>query len=64
MHVKMPLSGTKVDRCYLITMVYDEILPPPEWQVVGLLVGWRRDSGRRKHVEEGDSSGLGPEVPF
>jgi len=45
-------------------MVYDEILPPPEWQVVGLLVGWRRDSGRRKHVEEGDSSGLGPEVPF
>lgn len=62
--VKVLRRDAKGDRFEPINPEYDAIEPQPDWQLVGFVVGWRRDSGRKKYIEEGDNSGLGPEVPF
>ena len=62
--VKVLRRDAKGDRFEPINPEYDAIEPRPDWQLVGFVVGWRRDSGRKKYIEEGDNSGLGPEVPF
>lgn len=62
--VKVLRRDAKGDRFEPINPAYDAIEPRPDWQLVGFVVGWRRDSGRKKYIEEGDNTGLGPEVPF
>ena len=62
--VKVLRRDAKGERFEAINPQYDAIEPRPDWQLVGFVVGWRRDSGRKKYIEEGDNSGLGPEVPF
>jgi hypothetical protein len=59
----MPLSGTKVDRCDLTNMACDWMVPP-DWHLVGFVVGWRLDSDRKKHIVNGDTGGIGFEVQF
>jgi phage repressor protein C with HTH and peptisase S24 domain len=58
--VKLTKQGPQDLEFHSVNERYPPVIIEGEWEMVGIVIGWKRDKGKGRYIEAGEKEGLKP----